>query len=221
MPGDESRLDDAVVAYLEAVEAGQAPDRAAYPELAEFFAAADAVRGWMAPLRQAAQAGATVSADAGQTVDLPGHDAPAPRVTSFGDYEVIAELGRGGMGVVYQARHTRFQRLVALKLILAGRHARPEQEARFLSEARAVARLQHPNIVQVHDIGEHDGLPYFSLEFVEGGSLAERLKGPLPDREAAQLVEQLARAVHAAHERGVVHRDLKPANVLLTRDGTP
>jgi serine/threonine-protein kinase len=126
------------------------------------------------------------------------------------------------MGVVYKARHLKFQRLVALKMILAGEHANREQTDRFLAEARAVARLQHPNIVQIHEIGERDGLPYFSLEYVEGGNLAARLKSvPPSDLEAARLVELLARAVHSAHGRGIVHRDLKPANILLTRDGGP
>jgi eukaryotic-like serine/threonine-protein kinase len=223
MSGDESHdLDDVVIAYLEAVEAGQTPDRARYPELAQFFADEDAVAEWTAPLREAARAAATVSEDPGRTTDLAAPGAVVPRLASFGDYEVIGELGRGGMGVVYKARHLKFQRLVALKMILAGQHAGAQREARFLAEARAVARLQHPNIVQVHEIGEHEGMPYFSLEFVEGGSLAERLKGPpLSDKEAAHLVEMLARAVQHAHERDIVHRDLKPANVLLTRDGAP
>jgi serine/threonine-protein kinase len=219
---DSRRLDDAVIAYLEAVEAGQEPDRADYPELAEFFADEDAVGRWAAPLRDAARALETVPADPGRTTDLASPGAGAPRLASFGDYEVLGELGRGGMGVVYQARHTKLNRLVAVKMILAGDHAGAEHRARFLAEARAAARFQHPHIVQIHDVGEHEGLPYFSLEFVDGGSLAGRLKAhPLPDREAARLVEVLARAVHHAHERGIVHRDLKPANVLLTGDNTP
>src|SRR5262249_52724324 len=113
-------------------------------------------------------------------------------------------------------RHIRLDRLVALKMILAGEHAGPQHLARFKVEAEAVARLRHPNIVQVHDVGEHDGRPYLSLEFVEGGSLAERLGTPHSPREVALLIQTLARAVHHAHERGVIHRDLKPANVLLT-----
>jgi tetratricopeptide (TPR) repeat protein len=124
------------------------------------------------------------------------------------------------MGVVYQARQTGLRRLVALKMILAGGHATAEQRARFRTEAEAAARLQHPNVVQVHEVGEHDELPFFSLEFVDGGSLAKRLDGtPWPPRQAAQLIEVLARAVHAAHQRGIVHRDLKPANVLMTASG--
>ena len=126
------------------------------------------------------------------------------------------------MGVVYKARHVKFQRLVALKMILAGDRAGADQTARFLTEARAVARLQNAHIVQIYEIGEHQGLPYFCLEYVDGGNLAARLKGlPPSDMEAARLVELLARAVHYAHGRGIVHRDLKPANILLTDDGVP
>jgi serine/threonine protein kinase len=137
-------------------------------------------------------------------------------------YELLEVLGRGGMGVVYRARHVRLDRVVALKMILAAEHAGPEREARFRHEAESAARLQHPNIVQVFEVGEHDGYPYLALEYVAGGNLAERLGGlPQPSREAAELIEALARAVQHAHERGVIHRDLKPANVLLAEDGTP
>ncbi|HEV3260827.1 MAG TPA: protein kinase, partial [Gemmataceae bacterium] len=145
---------------------------------------------------------------------------PAPR--HIAGYEIVGVLGRGGMGVVYQARQVKLNRLVALKMILAGQHAGPEQLARFRAEGEAVARLQHANIVQIHEVGEHDGQPFFSLEFVEGGSLAHKLAGvPEPPAQAARLVETLARAIEAAHQRGIIHRDLKPANVLLTADGTP
>jgi hypothetical protein len=135
-------------------------------------------------------------------------------------YEILGELGRGGMGVVYQARQVGLNRLVALKMILAGAHAGEEERARFQAEAEAVARLRHPNVVQVYEVGTHDGRPFFSLEFCAGGSLAGRLGGgAFSPREAAGLVEALARAVHYAHLHGVIHRDLKPANVLLTEDG--
>jgi tRNA A-37 threonylcarbamoyl transferase component Bud32 len=126
------------------------------------------------------------------------------------------------MGVVYKARQVKLKRLVALKMILAGAHAGPKELARFRIEAEAVARMQHPNIVQIYEIGEHDGLPFFSLEFVEGGTLEAKMgRKPMPFDEAAQLIETLARAVHVAHQRGIVHRDLKPANVLLTPQGQP
>jgi serine/threonine protein kinase len=131
-------------------------------------------------------------------------------------YEILAELGRGGMGVVYKARQKGLNRIVALKMILAGRHAGPAQLGRFKAEAEAVARLQHSNIVQIYDIGEHEELPYFSLEYVEGGSLDRQLDGtPQPPVQAARLLETLAQAVEVAHQNGVIHRDLKPGNILL------
>jgi tRNA A-37 threonylcarbamoyl transferase component Bud32 len=149
-----------------------------------------------------------------------GNVAGSPR--GVPGYEVLDELGRGGMGVVYKARQVRANRVVALKMILAGEHASAEARSRFKAEAEAVARMQHPHIVQLFEVGEHDGLPYFSLEFCPGGSLDQRLRGnPLPPRQAAELVEHLAGAVDAAHRNAIVHRDLKPANVLLAEDGTP
>jgi WD40 repeat protein len=152
----------------------------------------------------------------------PGDTAPAGDGLRIPGYEVLATLGRGGMGVVYQARQTRLGRVVALKMILSGAHAGAADLARFRTEAEAIARLQHPNIVQIHEVGEHQGLPFFSLEYCPGGSLERKLGGtPLPAREAAALVEVLARAMQAAHAKGVIHRDLKPANVLLAEDGTP
>src|SRR3954469_4547870 len=137
-------------------------------------------------------------------------------------YEIEAVLGRGNMGVVYKARHLKLKRIVALKMVLAGGHAGPHELARFRIEAEAVARLQHPNIVQIHEVGEAGGHPYCALEFVEGGNLAMKIAGePLPARVTARLVHALARAMQLAHSRNVVHRDLKPANVLLAADGTP
>ena len=137
-------------------------------------------------------------------------------------YHVLEELGRGGMGVVYKARPESLNRLVALKMILAGDLAGPEASARFFAEAEAVARLQHPQVVQIFRIGDHRGRPFLEMEFVEGGSLADRLEGtPWKPRRAAKLVESLARAVHHAHLRGIVHRDLKPANILLTSEDLP
>jgi serine/threonine-protein kinase len=133
-------------------------------------------------------------------------------------YEILEVLGRGGMGVVYKARHVQLDRLVALKMILGAGHASPQEVARFRREAEAVARLQHPNIVQIYEVGQHNGLAYFSLEYCGGGNLADRTKGtPLPAHQAAQIVATLAGAVHAAHQRGIIHRDLKPANILLQR----
>ncbi len=145
--------------------------------------------------------------------------ARAPRLHG---YEIQGTLGRGGMGVVYLARHLALNRTVALKVLLEGRQTEPEHRARFEREAAAVAKCQHPNLVQIHDIGEYNGHLYLALEYVDGGTLARLLAGPpLPPREAARLVEILARAIDHAHSRGVVHRDLKPANVLLTSGGQP
>jgi tetratricopeptide (TPR) repeat protein len=162
---------------------------------------------------------ATPSVSPSQTLTLP--DPPpatplTPRRLVVPGYEILEELGRGGMGVVYKARQTKLQRLVALKMIRAGVQAGSEELLRFRIEAEAVAAVQHPNIVQIYEVGEHDGCPFFSLEYVAGGSLQQRLAaGPVAPPEAAVLIETLARAVHHAHLRGVIHRDLKPANILL------
>src|SRR5262249_31772109 len=156
----------------------------------------------------------TVTADLSFAVPVRGQAS-----VSAPGYEIEGVLGRGGMGVVYKARHLALKRTVALKMVLAGGHSGPRRRARLPVEAEAVARLQHPNIVQIHEVGESDGHPYCALEFVEGGNLARKLDGkPMPAREAAKLVETLARAMQLAHSRNVVHRDLKPANILLTID---
>src|SRR5262245_60110129 len=137
-------------------------------------------------------------------------------------YEVEAILGQGGVGVVFRARDLRLGRPVALKMLLAGAYAGPTERARFQREAEAVASLCHANIVQIHEVGEYQGRPYFTMELVDGGSLAQKLSAtPPPVRWAAELVASLADAVAVAHRTGIVHRDLKPANILLTADGTP
>jgi tetratricopeptide (TPR) repeat protein len=147
---------------------------------------------------------------------------PVPGQPTIPGYEILEVLGRGGMGVVYKARHTALRRLVALKMGLSGDLAGQEELARFRTEAEALARLKHPNIVVVYEVAEYQGRPYLSMEFVEGGTLQARLRDSLPEpRVAATLLETLARAMHAAHGCHIVHRDLKPANVLLTADGTP
>jgi serine/threonine-protein kinase len=143
--------------------------------------------------------------------------AAGPLPVAVGGYQVMGELGRGGMSVVYLARQASPERLVALKMILAGAHADAERRARLLAEADAMARLQHPHIVQVYEVGNHEGLPFLALEFLPGGSLGQRLGGvPLEAGKAASLLETIARAVHHGHQRGVIHRDLKPGNILLT-----
>ena len=149
------------------------------------------------------------------------YSSPA-ELPSIRGYDVQAVLGHGGMGIVYKAWHLRLNRAVALKMLLVGGCARPQELERFLREAEAVAGLHHPNIVQVFDVGDLDRCPYFTMELVEGGSLAQKLGGaPQPALKAAAMVKTLADAIHTAHQKGIVHRDLKPANILLTLDGTP
>ncbi|MBV09068.1 MAG: hypothetical protein CMN21_07605 [Rubinisphaera sp.] len=157
--------------------------------------------------------------------DVP-QSAKAPLIGStvqyFGDYELLFEIARGGMGVVYKARQVRLNRVVALKMILAGQFAGSADVQRFQSEAEAAAQLDHPGIVPIFEVGEHGGHHFFSMGFVEGNSLAHEIAdGPLPPREAAEIVRRIADAVQFAHEKGVVHRDLKPANILIDRDGVP
>jgi len=198
--------------YYRDVEAGRAPDRAelirAHPQLAddlkEFFRHHDGMSGVSAAL---------------------GPPPPAPALPPgyiVGDYELLEEVARGGMGVVYRARHRTLGRTVALKMVLAGRLASREDLERFRVEVQAAARLDHPNIVAVLEVGEHEGRRFYTMHFLDGGSLAERLGSFLDrPREAARLVQTVARAVHHAHRHGVLHRDLKPENILLDPDGNP
>jgi serine/threonine-protein kinase len=158
----------------------------------------------------------------GTTADRPARVHAGTDLPRIPGYEVEALLGRGGMGLVYKARHLRLNRRVALKMLITGASAGPHERARFERESEAVASLRHANIVQVHDVGDHEGWPYFTMELVEGGSLAQALAGtPQPARQAAALVGTLAEAIEVAHQSGIVHRDLKPANILLTTDNTP
>ena len=221
-PSDrEQRLEKVLADYLHAVDAGQAPNRdemlTLHPDLAadlaSFFRNRDAMERLAEPIKEQAVLPETI----GSPGDGPG---VGTRVRYIGDYELLEEIARGGMGVVYKARQVSLKRLVALKMILAGEYAGPEELARFRTEGEAVARLQHPNIVQIYEVGSHEGHPYFSLEYCGGGSLAQRLGGtPLPPKQAAQIAETLARAMHVAHQAGIIHRDLKPANVLLSVAG--
>ena len=158
----------------------------------------------------------------GLVVTAPKLDVAGPSVRIFGDYELLTEIGRGGMGVVYRARQVSLGRIVALKVLLRGEHASSGDIARFLHEAAAAAALDHPHITPVYEVGEQEGQPYFSMKYVEGTTLSRRLlDGPIGPREAAALLAPVCRAVAAAQAGGILHRDLKPSNILIDRDGQP
>jgi tetratricopeptide (TPR) repeat protein len=203
-------------------EAGTAPRLEEYLERFPEHAAELKIQFEVHRLLESSPTSGAIGGEEGVTAWLPAAEPPLAPGASLPGYEILGELGRGGMGVVYRARHLALKRVVALKVILAGAHAGARERAGFHAEAEAVARLQHPNIVQIYDIAEHDGLPYFSLELVDGHSLEHYAGGkPLPANQAAQIIQTLARAIHYAHQQGVVHRDLKPGNILLGSDGTP
>jgi serine/threonine protein kinase len=215
-PQREQRRNEVLAACLD--------DPALAAEVAAFLADHDRLARLAQPLGRARAPGGAVPAPAEPPTlavgeAAAGEPAPAPL---FGDYELLAEVARGGMGVVYKARQKGLNRLVALKMILAGRLAAADDLQRFHTEATAAARLRHPNIVAVHEVGEVDGQLYFSMQFIEGRTLAERLaEGPVPGRTAAGYLLPLARAVHYAHRQGILHRDLKPSNILLDLDDRP
>jgi WD40 repeat protein/tRNA A-37 threonylcarbamoyl transferase component Bud32 len=234
----EQRVNEVIAAYLEAAAAGQAPGRgvflARYPDLADDLRAFlddrerfARVAGQLAgpPGREQEGAGPG-SRDREALTVAPGEAppaAPGPGVgRPFGDYELQEEIARGGMGVVFKARQISLNRVVALKMILAGQLASEADVRRFRAEAEAAAGLDHPNIVPIYEVGTHEGQHYFSMKLIEGDSLAGRIPDLVRDpRAAAGLLATVARAVHHAHQRGILHRDLKPGNVLLDADGQP
>ena len=180
-------------------------------QLHAFFADVDRMDRVASPLRHAA------GLDATSDVDADGPGVPAT-VRYFGDYELLEEIARGGMGVVYKARQASLNRIVALKMILRGTFASPRDVQRFRAEAESAANLDHPHIVPIYEVGEHDGQQYYSMKFVEGTSLAKHPRGEMR-AEVSRLVD-VVRAVHYAHQHGVLHRDLKPSNVLVDPHGT-
>jgi WD40 repeat protein len=231
--GRQQRAENVLLAYLRALDAGEAPDREellrAHPDLADelrsFFADEDCVARLARSLRPAGRRQGLCGAE---TVGTAENGSSPARVREFGDYELLDEIARGGMGVVFRARQRSLNRLVALKMILSGQFASEAEVQRFRREAEAAASLDHPNIVPIYEVGEHEGQQYYSMKLVEGGSLSavaaggsEPRAGRAGQRRAARLASQVARAVHYAHQRGILHRDLKPANILLDREGNP
>jgi serine/threonine protein kinase len=227
------RLDEAVAEYLAAVESGVPPDRdellSRYGDIAQeltgFFADHDRLTGLAQPLRTLIAAQTDASRGAADTHSYPrdsasGVDQHSVVGQRIGDFEILRELGRGGMGVVYQARHVHLNRIVALKMVLAGQFANQEEIQRFDEEARSAAALDHPGIVALFETGRCDGQPFFSMAYVQGPSLSQILEaGPLPPLAAVRLFRKIVSAVSYAHEHGVIHRDLKPANILLEESG--
>jgi WD40 repeat protein/tRNA A-37 threonylcarbamoyl transferase component Bud32 len=215
----EARLEEVLRQYMQSLDRGEAVDReqllARHPELADdlrsYFAGSDELA-----LKQG------LSRTEPDCSAEPGPLSPEPLRRRVGDYELLEQIGQGGMGVIYKARQLSLGRLVALKMIRTDRLASPANIPRFRSEAEAVASLDHPNIVPIYEVGEHQGQHFFSMKLIEGGSLAQHLPRLVPDpRAGAGLLAAVARAVHYAHQRGLLHRDLKPANILLDAQGRP
>lgn len=204
---DDTENADALDDYLRRLHAGEQPDRSRFlgdhPELGSALNCLELLER-MAPQR-----------------DDPQEQA-AETLGDFGQYELLEEIGRGGMGVVYKARQKTLDRTVAIKMVLAGHLSSPEHLLRFQQEARATARLQHPNIVHIHEVGQYEGRQYFAMQYVDGISLAQRIEqGPVEIDEAVRIMATVANAVDHLHQQDIVHRDLKPSNILLDAQGQP
>ncbi len=228
------RVDEVIAGYLEAVDAGETPDPEEFiakhgdiaDELESFFANRDQFERLAEPLQAVAgvpnerpdDVTPPASNESSESSHTTAGASIVTKIRQFGDYELQEEIARGGMGVVYKARQISLNRIVALKMILAGHLASQEDVQRFHAEAEAAANLDHAGIVPIYEVGEHNGQHYFSMGYVDGHSLAARLReGPLPSRPAATLLKQVCEAVQYAHKHDVIHRDLKPANILLER----
>ena len=230
-PNPDDRVDAAIAEYLQARDQGQTPDRETflrkYPELAADLAAFFDDQDHFESLASSLQIEKTTQSAAEEPAATLHLAAPTVISEGFsrkrlGDYELQDEIARGGMGVVYRAVQLSLQRPVAIKMILHGRWASADELARFRREAEAAARLDHPNIVPIYEVGECDGQPFFSMKLIQGRDLTHHrprfLSAP---RDAARLVAALAAAIHHAHQRGILHRDLKPQNILLDEEGKP
>jgi serine/threonine-protein kinase len=222
----EQRINQLIAACLEAERAGKPLDREdllrRHPDLA------DELRSFFADHEQFHRLAEPIGPAAELPTLAPGEPAgPEPGTTLryFGDYELLEEIARGGMGVVFKARQVSLHRTVALKMILAGQLASPVDVQRFQTEAQAAANLDHPHIVPIYEVGEHQGQHYFSMKLIEGGNLSAFSREPPvsaeSQRAAVRLLATVARAVHHAHQRGILHRDLKPGNILLDAQGQP
>ena len=242
--GDQNRIEDvleqadegdrcALLDELLILEVELRRDRGEGPSLGEYRARFPAAEGRVATAFAMAAGGdygpsKTVTlVDGSATAALPDHSAVGAIFGSIGDYQILEEIARGGMGVVYKARQHGANRLVAIKMILSGQMASADERERFLREAELAANLDHQNIIPIYEVAEFQGCPFFSMKLVEGESLADQIKARrrsasrLDPRAAAHLMATIARAVQYAHERGFLHCDLKPSNILLDREGPP
>lgn len=215
-PERDARLADVLESFFERAAGGETVE--IEKELTDYPDLADDLR----MLWATAQVAGEFSSLAGENTLAPGSGGPAVMPKRIGQYSLIEEIGRGGMGVVFKAQQQSPDRTVALKMILRGNWAAEADMARFRAEAESAAHLEHPNIVPVYEVGEHEGQPFFSMRYIDGLTISELLhNGPMPPQDAAELLLPVCRAIAVAHDNGVLHRDLKPSNIMVGSDGTP